>query len=101
MKPKLLCQSLKQLRQTAQSQPALVGEVMDSIVLVKVFLCDVVTRLQLKGKLFGVYAAAKEEEIEEVRSAFHQIYISLKHGDTYRKGLLKITLSLSEFISHC
>ena len=95
------CNNLKQLRQVAQSQPAFTEEVLDSIAPVKILLSDIITRLQLKGKPFGVYAAASEEEIEEVWNALHQIDSSLKYGDTYRKASLKSHPSLCEFISHC
>ena len=76
-------------------------DVLDSIAPVKVLLTDIIGRLQLKGKSFGIYHAASDKDIEDVWNSLHQIDASLKVTDKHPKASLKSHGALKEFMEHC
>lgn len=49
----------------AERQPSLVQGVSDSIEPVKILLSDIIGRLKLKERSFGLYPLASESDIEE------------------------------------
>ncbi len=88
------CNNMKQLRKLAEKQPSLVDDVLDSIARVKILLSDLMIRLELKGKPFGVYHSASTTDIEDVWNSLLQVDSSLKFGEKSLK-------THDAFMDHC
>ena len=95
------CNNMKQIRQLVDSHPSIVEEVLDSLAPVKILLSDIIMRLELKGRPFGNYSAASQEDIESVWNSLHAVDSSLKVSDKHPKASLKSHSAVEEFIKHC
>ena len=58
-------------------------------------------RLELKGRPFGNYSAASQEDIESVWNSLHAVDSSLNVSDKHPKASLKSHSAVEEFIKHC
>ena len=95
------CKNMKQLREAADKEPALVDAVLDSMSPVKIIISDVVRHLNLKGKSTEVFSAASGPEIKEVWNSLHSTDGTLNVGDKHQKASLTSHPSLKDFLSHC
>ena len=95
------CNNLTELRRIAEGKQQLVDAVKDSLSPVKVLLCKVFSRLQLKEKPIRTYISATPQEISEFWTAIISFDSTLEEGAKYVKGNIGEHEKISEFLQHC
>ena len=95
------CNNLTELRRIAEGKQQLVDAVKDSLSPVKVLLCKVFSRLQLKEKPIRTYISATPQEISELWTAIISFDSTLEEGAKYVKGNIGEHEKISEFLQHC
>ena len=87
---------MKEIRKLSQKHPGLKEAILDSIASAKVCLVEVLSRLQLKGENFNIFASATQDELDMCWSAIKCI------DDTITPSVTKANLSdVQKFMEHC
>jgi len=95
------CNNLTQLRKIAERTNQFKGAVKDSLSPVKILLCNIFSRLQLKAEPVQTFTSATTEEISEFWSVIIAIDDTLEESNKYIKANISEHTKISEFIDHC
>lgn len=95
------CNNLNDIRKTALRKDGISSAVKDSLSPVKVLLCSVFTRLQIKEKNIRIFHSASLEEISQFWSAMLSLDKTLEQHRKYVQEELGKFPLLSTFMDHC
>ena len=95
------CKNLKDLRSAANRSPEFQSSAFDSVSPVKVLLCKLFERLELKGKKFQGFVPASSSDIDELWSQAQEIDSTLGPDIPLTKATAKLKPELVKWIEHC
>jgi len=95
------CNSLAELRKVAKRKDGFADAVKDSLSPVKILLCSIFSRLQLKGRNMQNFISATGEELSDFWSVIMALDSTLIQDKKYVQGNTGEHKKVSAFMQHC
>lgn len=95
------CNSLAELRKVAERKDGFADAVKDSLSPVKILLCSIFSRLQLKWRNMQNFISATGEELSDFWSVIMALDSTLIQDKKYAQGNIGEHEKVSAFMQHC